>query len=53
MQDRTPQTEPPMMIYIMGRGHNGSTVLDGILGNAMEIESLEKNCFKIRGDVRP
>jgi hypothetical protein len=40
MQDRTPQTEPPMMIYIMGRGHNGSTVLDGILGNAMEIESV-------------
>jgi hypothetical protein len=28
------------MIYIMGRGHNGSTVLDGLLGNAVEIESV-------------
>jgi hypothetical protein len=34
------KAEPPLMIYIMGRGHNGSTVLDGLLGNAMEIESV-------------
>jgi hypothetical protein len=28
------------MVYIMGRGHNGSTVLDGLLGNATKIESV-------------
>ncbi len=40
MQGTTSKAEPPLMIYIMGRGHNGSTVLDGLLGNAMEIESV-------------
>ena len=40
MQATTAKAEPPLMIYIMGRGHNGSTVLDGLLGNAMEIESV-------------
>lgn len=28
------------LIYIMGRGHSGSTVLDAILGNARDIESI-------------
>ena len=28
------------LIYIMGRGHSGSTVLDAILGNSSEIESV-------------
>ena len=40
MQAPPPKAEPPSMIYIMGRGHNGSTVLDGLLGNAVEIESV-------------
>ena len=40
MQGTTTKAEPPLMIYIMGRGHNGSTVLDGVLGNAMDIESV-------------
>ncbi len=40
MQVTMTGVEPPLMIYIMGRGHNGSTVLDGLLGNAMEIESV-------------
>jgi hypothetical protein len=40
MQATIAKAEPPLLIYIMGRGHNGSTVLDGLLGNAMEIESV-------------
>jgi hypothetical protein len=40
MPGTTPLKDPPVMIYIMGRGHNGSTVLDGLLGNAVEIESV-------------
>src|SRR5688500_4009804 len=40
MQGTTAKEEPPSIIYIMGRGHNGSTVLDGLLGNAEEIESV-------------
>lgn len=28
------------LVYIMGRGHSGSTVLDAMLGNAEEIESV-------------
>jgi hypothetical protein len=29
-----------MLIYIMGRGHSGSTILDIILGNSAQIESV-------------
>jgi len=28
------------MLYIMGRGHSGSTVLDALLGNAEDLESV-------------
>lgn len=40
MHGTSTRAQPPLMIYIMGRGHNGSTVLDGLLGNAIEIESV-------------
>jgi len=30
----------PQLVYIMGRGHSGTTVLDSILGNAQDIESV-------------
>lgn len=30
----------PQLVYIMGRGHSGTTVLDAILGNARDIESV-------------
>lgn len=30
----------PEMVYIMGRGHSGSTVLDGLLGSLPDVESV-------------
>jgi len=33
-------TTATRLVYIMGRGHSGSTVLDALLGNADSIESV-------------
>lgn len=33
-------TSDTNLIYIMGRGHSGSTVLDGMIGNGKDIESV-------------
>jgi hypothetical protein len=36
----SPSSDVAQFIYIMGRGFSGSTVLDAILGNAQDIESI-------------
>jgi hypothetical protein len=33
-------SDSPKLVYIMGRGHSGSSVLDAMLGNARTIESV-------------
>jgi len=38
--DTKPQPDTIKILYIMGRGHSGSTVLDAILGNSAQVESV-------------
>lgn len=39
-KESRPLKQPATLVYILGRGHSGSTVLDALLGNAKEIESV-------------